>query len=278
MAQIGRSEITSIFAGIAGYGDGIGSLGNKEKVVFETVFVDITCTIANDSANALAGALLTQPGICIIGGTGSIGFREGTDGRMVTCGGWCYALFGDEGSGYWIARRMLSAFTRQSDGRESRTLLYEALIRDLQLETAADIISIVEEDWKLDRTRIAGLARYCAAYAEQGDVCCLEILRQAAGELAAIAIALSKDNPDGKKLPVSYSDGVFRMGALVLDPLEEILSASGPRLVHPQLQPDCGAVLLAMKTVGALSPAAIKRLVLREEENKNGIYSLRSTF
>src|ERR1022692_4399769 len=72
--------------------------------------------MSDDAVIALAGATAGEPGIVTIAGTGSIAFgRNGTGsiafgrnaaGRTARTGGWGY-IFGDEGSGFDIARQAL---------------------------------------------------------------------------------------------------------------------------------------------------------------------------
>ena len=272
-AGIRRDEIKAVFAGITGYGDGIEVESKRVKTVFDTVFSGTASRIENDSANAIAGALLTKPGICVIGGTGSIGVRLDADGTKQMCGGWSYKLFGDEGSGYWIARRMLQSFTRQSDGREERTVLYDGLLKEFGLNNGYQIMDLISGQWKLDRTKIAGLSRLCVEFAGSGDTRCVQILNEAGEELANIAVALANRTPESYSLPVSYAGGVFRIGDFILKPFADRIASAGLHISAPMLPPDLGAVLLAMNTNGNLSISTAEKLA-NKWRLENGLYSL----
>ena len=68
--------------------------------------------LKSDVQIAIEGALDGQDGIVVIAGTGSIALSL-KEGMLQRCGGWGYQL-GDEGSAYWIAKKMLNAFLSRS--------------------------------------------------------------------------------------------------------------------------------------------------------------------
>lgn len=269
-ADIARCQLAAAFAGLAGYGDSTGGADGPLAERITQFFSGTPCFLGNDSENALSGALPAQPGICVIAGTGSIGIGKDALGQTAYCGGWKYALFGDEGSGYWIAWKLLYEFMRQSDGRARRTGLYESLRQDLQLRQDTDIVRVVTEEWEFDRTRIARLTNLASAYAAKGDEAAQRILAEAAGELSGIALALAVRLGGEEQLPVSYAGGVFAAGTYILSPMRETLEARGLRLCAPKLPPDCGAVILAMQAVGALHERVIEALLLAMEKKSGG--------
>ncbi len=260
-AGVAKSGIAGVFTGLAGYGDSTGGAGEALANRIARIFSGMRWALGNDSENALSGALPARPGICVISGTGSIGIGKDASGGVACCGGWKYGLFGDEGSGYWIAWKLLYEFMRQSDGRAPRTGLYEALRRDLHLRQDTDVVRLVTEEWQSDRTRIAQLAGLAAAYAAGGDEAAQGILTAAAEELSGIALALSARLEGGGALPVSYAGGVFAAGESILVPMREALEARGLRLHAPELPPDCGAVLLAMEAAGAIREPAVDTML-----------------
>ncbi|MDE6899686.1 MAG: acyl-CoA reductase [Oscillospiraceae bacterium] len=269
-AGIGKDRLAAVFAGLAGYGDNTGGADEQLAAKIAHVFPGTRFILGNDSENALSGALAARPGICVIAGTGSIGIGKNRLGRTEYCGGWKYALFGDEGSGYWIAWKLLYEFMRQSDGRAERTGLYEALRRDLALRLDTDIVRLVVEEWKFDRTRIAGLTGLVSSYAAEGDEAARKILTEASGELSGIALALAERLGGGEDLSVSYAGGVFSAGEHILGPMRKTLEAHGLRLCVPKLPPDCGAVLLAMQTADALHERGIAAMICAMEEKSGG--------
>ncbi|MCQ2547807.1 MAG: ATPase [Clostridia bacterium] len=248
IAKINQDEIAYSFFGCAGYGD-VKEDSIKIEEAAEKAFGNIPYAIANDCENAFTGALAGQDGINIIAGTGSIGFGR-NKGQSKRCGGWHHAIGSDEGSAYWIGWSMLKSFTRQSDGRDEKTALYELLKRELELNDDGEIIKRVVEEWDLDRTKIAGLAKLIGQLCESKDPCALDIVERAAHELADIAIALNKELGFTGKTLVSGTGGVFNLGDKLIKPFAQKLEDGGLKYVTPQLSPKCGALILAMQSDG----------------------------
>ena len=240
--------------GICGYGEGAESDRAIESAVKAAVGTRPHALI-NDVDAAWAAGLDLADGIAVIAGTGSIalGVRNGASMR---CGGWDY-LLGDEGSGGWIGKEALRAFTRQSDGRDQRGPLYHALKRELGLIDDFDIIHFAQ-DHLHDRTRIASLSVLVAQAAREEDASALRIYRQAAKEIAQMVETImrelfDKDDKDGFEdrgsasldalVPVTYIGGVFSAGDVLLDPLLHTLPARC-RLVAPLHEPSLGPVLI----------------------------------
>ena len=268
------SDIDYAFFGLAGYRD----VATDDPKIEEAVklAVDTFASVlkpdgfpyglGNDCENALAGALAGKPGINIIAGTGSVGCGRDESGGYYRCGGWHHALGGDEGSAYWIACRLLHTFQRQSDGRDEKTALYDAVVDALSLDSDDMLVSRIVEEWEMDRTRIASLAPLVSALAEAGDAPAKAILTDAAKELADYAIAIKKHlrfrstiraggmltsgdaSPDSSLVPVSGTGGIFSIGPALTDEFDKILRQHGMYYVAPIYTPDIGSVLLAMQT------------------------------
>lgn len=245
--NISRNEIAYAFSGTPGYGDAPKDMQPICDAVKKGMN-GIPFSIGNDGEIALAGSLCCKDGINIVAGTGSIGF--GYDSKTNTtlkCGGWHHGIGSDEGSGYWIAYHLLHEFTRQIDGRDEKTELYNKVKEHLNLQDDGDIISVVIVDWDLDRTKIASLSRIVDELYDLGDKYAIEIIDNAAKELADIIICLYKELGFHKQVDVSYSGGVFNMGDKIINALKKHLSSCDVNLVTPVLSPDKGSLLLAMK-------------------------------
>ena len=247
-AGIEPDDLDFVYAGFAGYGDVISDQPMLDDAL-RKAFGDIPYAAGNDSENALEGALAGHPGINIIAGTGSIGSGRNEAGEFMRCGGWHYVLGGDEGSAYWIAWNLLKEYSRQSDGRDEKTLLYDAVNHALDLKTDDEMVTRVVNEWHLDRTRIAGLAPVVSQLYEEGDPYAIEILRSCAKELADLAIVLREKLgfASSELVPVSGTGGVFKIGPAVIKPFDEILHQHGMEYVKPAYAPDMGALLLAVK-------------------------------
>ena len=250
VARIERSEILSAFAGLSGYDDSK-SVNAPIRDAVAAGMKGISFEVANDSENALAGALGGEPGINIIAGTGSIAAGRNAAGEVAKCGGGLHVIGTDEGSAYWIAIRLMHEFTKQDDGRHERTLLYDRIKEILKVEDKQDMISHIVDDWKLERDKMSTLAPLCAELYDAGEPTAIRIMNQVVDEFAEMAIAVYRrlnfaataDSP----IPVSGTGGVFKMGERIIAPLNKILAEHNMKFVEPLYDPAIGSLILAKK-------------------------------
>ena len=244
--NIKLSDISHAFLGIAGFGDIEKDSAYIADAVSEAMDL-IPFTLANDAENALAGSLAGEAGINIVAGTGSIASAVNGKGQFLRCGGWHHIFGGDEGSAYWLGCRLILEFTRQSDGRKDKSLLYYYLKKVLELDCDSDILIKTIEEMKFERSKIASLARYVYELAVMKEPYALELYQEAAKELALMVLALKKQIDSDRELCVSYSGGVLDNNYFILKPLRMILEKEGLVLQKPVLSPAAGSILLAMK-------------------------------
>ena len=237
-----------------GVGFGIAGFGEEAEVAahiregVERVSAGRPHIIVNDGEAALAASLALGDGIAIISGTGSIAFGT-CAGREGRCGGWGYQV-GDEGSGWWIGKRLLEAFSRECDGRALRGAVRDVVMGELGLTEEFDLIGYARDVLADDRTKVAALGRLAARAAEAGDPEAQGIYEAAARKLAELAAVLARDLFGGAgPVDVTYVGGTFKTGELILRPLAAALPASC-RLVEPAYDPDTGAVLLLRDRLG----------------------------
>lgn len=245
IARISDENIAHAFIGCAGYED-IAADTPKINASLAKAMGTTPFSVGNDCDNALAGALGGKPGINIIAGTGSIGSGRDESGNHKRCGGWHHAIGGDEGSGYWIAWRLIHEYQRQSDGRDEKTALYDAINEALDLKSDDELVTRVVEEWQMDRKKIAALSPICSKLYEAGDPYAAEILKDCAHELADHAIALKSQLDFKGDIPVSGTGGIFKIGPAVTDEFNRILKEHGMYYVAPLYDPDMGSVLLAI--------------------------------
>lgn len=236
-------EHYGIGIGMCGYGEGDEATTRIDRIVAD-VAGSHPYELVNDVESAWAAGLNRADGIVIIAGTGSIAYGV-HDARTMRCGGWDYEL-GDEGSGGWLGKELLRAFTRQCDGRDPAGPLRDLVCRELNLSNEFDIIAFAQQHLG-DRSRISALAPLVAQAADAGDTSALCIFEHAAHEeaemVAAIVRGIFPDEHDAGAIPVTYVGGTFKAGAYILDPLATALPRTC-RLVPPCFEPDRGACLL----------------------------------
>ncbi len=258
------SELTYAFIGLPAYGEDSGILARLDRIAAAVLPAD-RHRCGNDMVCGWAGALGGADGINLVAGTGSIAYGE-WEGRRARAGGWG-ELFSDEGSAYWIARQALTLFSRMSDGRASRGVLYENIREHFRLDNDLDLCAAIYGPPPLSRRALAALAPLVAQAAAAGDGQAQNIFESAAEDLCdlvhAVRDALMPSLPT--PMPVSYSGGLFRFGDTVLGKFRARLYA-GPRqyaFTAPKLEPPAGAALYAAKLSGRPLPrAAIEALAL----------------
>ena len=212
-------------------------------------FAPIQVHIDNDAAIGWAGSLAMEPGISVVAGTGSIAYGRDASGKTERCGGW-HEFFSDEGSGYWLGKQLLQLFSQQSDGRLEKTVLYDLVRKELELQNDFDIITLVNQRYASSRKDTAALQKILLEAARLGDPHALACYDRASEELSRLIVtALNKlDFP--QKVSVSYQGGLFAIPDLIRNPVaQKVRTAAFPReidLCQPKLDPCRGAVLLAM--------------------------------
>lgn len=227
--------------GLAGYGREERIRENIE-IAIRDAFKNELYVLKNDIETAIEGAFLGNDGIMLIAGTGSIAYSK-HQGKLKRSGGWGY-LFGDEGSAYWLAKRMLEVFSKEEDGRLTKTQLYELLMKRLGLLHGHDLITYVRETLGDRREDIAKLAEILYEAALMGDPEALKIYNEGAKELADLVIASGKDTTG--KTEVAFFGGVFEAKELILEPLRQYLPERF-QLIMPKAPPEYGAFLLVKK-------------------------------
>lgn len=260
-AGITPDAIQHAFLGLPGYGEVSADVPALDAAP-RTALGHDRYTCDNDMVCGWAGSLGAVDGINVISGTGSMtyGARRGTGTRV---GGWG-ELFGDEGSAYWIAIQGLNLFSRMADGRLTTGPLLDVFREHLQLEADLELVNVVLNRWKGDRSEIAALSRVVDRAATAGDPAAHQVLTTAGRELAGLVDATARTLAfdTDETIPTSYSGGTFAS-----DTVRISFTAALADLPHryelraPLLPPDVGAALNAARLAGhPLSPDAVHAL------------------
>ncbi len=227
-----------------------GANGRTEAVVRDCVGAR-RLRLANDKVNALAAVTAGRPGIVVIAGTGTIAYGENARGQTADASGWGY-LLGDEGGGFWIARRAIAAACRAHDGRGPRTALTEMLLAAAAASDMWGLHGLIYSH-RLSRADIAGLAAAVPEAARAGDREARGILRAAGAELGLSASAVARRlNMHRRAATIGMVGGIFRMSGEVRARFRQRVRRSIPEAVFasPLFAPVMGSVLLALKLAG----------------------------
>lgn len=238
-AGIDPEEILYTFVAAPGYGQYPDTEAYIDEGIREAIDSD-RFTVANDCVNGWAGSLNAKPGINLVLGTGQIGYGVDEEGNSMRSGGWG-PLLGDEASGYYIGLKLLNHFTKMSDGRSDKTILYDIIREKLDLKEDMEIIDKAE---KMKRDEIASLSRIFAEALDKEDPYCKELLDEISKEAAAVIDSIIKGLNFKEEVKVSYSGGVFNLGDRLIKKIEE-KSKNKIKIEKPYTDPSEGALILA---------------------------------
>lgn len=259
-ANIEVKDIAFAFAGVPGYGE-----SQEDKLKIDEAIKEIMTVpymIDNDAVNGWAAGTACKPGINMVAGTGSIAYGRNEAGKLARCGGWGPGI-GDDASAYWIGIRTINEYTKQKDGRNEKTVLVDILEKEYNISYDFEIVDIVFNRLKQDRTQLAGFSKVCFLAAEEGCPAAKRIFEEAAENLFKHIKSLSKTLEFNDEFVVSYTGGVFKAGRHILEPLARMIEEAGlkGKLQEPELEPWNGAALLAYKLAGNEIPVNYKEIM-----------------
>lgn len=204
--------------------------------------------VEHDAPAALAGGTLGAPGIIVVAGTGSVVYGENAAGQTSRTGGWGY-VFGDEGSGFGLARDAVRAALDALDGAGPETALVPSLSRFFGVEDLRPL-PMVMYNGHITRDGIAAAAREVLATWQQGDPVATQVVHAGLDALArrvrSVTSRLDMDAPR-----VRLSGGVFRASSYAEAFGNRVRGLVPAADVRPaQSTPAVGAALLALRLGG----------------------------
>lgn len=179
-ARARKEECIGIGMGLAGAGR------EKDKAtlapLFDNLFGKIPYVLTTDADIALTSGTLSDTGVLVLIGTGSMVYGRNDEQETARAGGYG-PLVSDDGSGYWLAVEGLRAIVRAHDGIDPPTMLTERFLEALKLNTVEELISWTNS---LDASRreIAALAPLVIRAAGEDDAAADDIMNRGADALA----------------------------------------------------------------------------------------------
>lgn len=145
---------------------------------------------APDLLAAFCSGSWQQAGYALVAGTGTAAIRVERGREAVTADGLGW-LLGDDGSGFWIGRRVARAVVAELDRRGTRTALTPALLGALELHDdglrdrgrPAVLQRLIDTLYALRPVQLSGFAHLAFAAADDGDELAAAIVRGAADAL-----------------------------------------------------------------------------------------------
>ncbi|MCC6442238.1 MAG: hypothetical protein IT210_02150 [Armatimonadetes bacterium] len=199
-------------------------------------------------------ALMDEPGLALLGGTGSWAHARDRAGRTGHCGGWG-PLLGDEGSGYYIAWHALKAICRSEDGMLPPTALTRRILDHLGIGDMSRLV-LKAYDGSMPRPVIGSLCPLVFQAASEGDEVAVLTLEKAGREYGRSACGvIRKMGWESERFPVSGIGGVFR-GDAPLGIVRRTAMAHIHRIApeafwsFARLEPVGGAALEALRVIG----------------------------
>ena len=241
-----EGQIAGIAMGLPCYGESEEGDRELEKAICEA-FSDIPLYLTNDVEVGWAGSLGLASGVNVVAGTGAIAFGKDENGKTARSGGWS-EFFSDEGSCYWMGRKVMELFSKQSDGRMPQDALYTMVRSELELHSDLGFIDLMHDKYITNRDKVAALQLLAYNAALAGSPSAKSLYCDAADELILLVKAI-RDRLHFAKRPflVSYSGGLFKAGNLVLDQFSKGVAEAGGSLYAPKFDPMHGALLLAFE-------------------------------
>lgn len=244
LADAGAGQATALVVGAAGAGR------EPERTDLERALTAAAAAdrvrVTTDIEIALVAAFGDGPGILLLAGTGSGACARLPSGEVRRTGGHGWQ-FGDEGSGYALARSALAAVSRASDGRGPSTRLTDALPRVAGLGA---VDALLQWARGAPRAAVAELAAGVQQAALDGDPLAQQLVDDAARDLAAHIGPLRSHFPVGRPTPVAMAGGLVRATTPVREAVARALRRDpGLTLLDAPVEPPRGALHLAQRLI-----------------------------
>lgn len=197
--------------------------------------------VESDARIALEGAFSGKPGSILIAGTGSIMFGKDKVGNIHRVGGFGRYI-GDEGSGYSIGKKALTAIAKSFDGRGRKTILSDLLAEKFNITSSEKLITEIYKN----NFDIASVTPLVLQAAEINDEKAIQIIESETDELILHLKAMDEKIKE-EILPVAFIGGILSSKNIYSDLFTAKIIKQVPncRVKSPDYPPEYGAILMA---------------------------------
>lgn len=197
--------------------------------------------VESDARIALEGAFSGKPGSILIAGTGSIMFGKDRDGNIHRVGGFGRYI-GDEGSGYSIGKKALTAVAKSFDGRGKKTMLSELLAEKFGIASSEKLITEVYKN----NFDVASVTPLVLQAAEIKDDIAVQIIESETDELILHLKAMEEKIKEDI-LSVALIGGILSSKNIYSELFTTKINTYVPncRVKLPDHPPEYGAILMA---------------------------------
>ncbi|TFE24510.1 BadF/BadG/BcrA/BcrD ATPase family protein [Cohnella luojiensis] len=242
-------QVQALAAGIAGYDNP----SDLDWIIPLTDLPGLTCPKwhVNDAVSAHSGALMTQPGIVVIAGTGSIIAGITEDGQFIRNYDFHhYATSAARFISYDAVYETLAGHSNATDSNLIRLMLEHWNVSSISEFAAVAIRGFTEDRRERDK-RFGEFAPFITAAAEHGSSVAVRVCNRAIDQMK-VGIELIASSFISNEVAATF------IGSVVNSPyfyraLSEQLSTAGSNkrytVVKPQFSPVAGSVLLALKNL-----------------------------
>lgn len=216
------------------------------RPLFDSIFGGHKYMLMTDAEIALVSGTLSETGIIVIAGTGSMIFARNEERKEARVGGYG-PLVSDDGSGYRIGLDALRAVIEVHDGIGKKTSLSKLVLEHFHCPSVNDLIHWVNS-MAATREKIASVAPLAIQAADEGDLVADTIMNRHANRLALGVEAIHKKLEFLDRVDVVLSGGLLSetsfYSLLVKRKIHYLLP--GANVIQPKMEPVLGATLYAL--------------------------------
>ncbi|HOX30026.1 MAG TPA: BadF/BadG/BcrA/BcrD ATPase family protein [Candidatus Paceibacterota bacterium] len=181
----------------------IGQLAKNKRI---NIIFKGKVNIDSDQLVAYRAGTDSKDGIVAIAGTGCV-VRGWHGEKEVKVSGWGW--LSNEGSAFWIGKKVFLAILKSYDGREQKTLLTDMVFKEFRLKNIDNLMTFV---YKKPAANLPLFAKVCDDASQANDGIASQILHETGQEIASSVLAAAKqlNFPKDEEITLVAAGGVFK--------------------------------------------------------------------